>query len=61
MGLATERFLELLASAAYDHTKNDGRKTVTYKDLAQAVKGIDQFEFLDQVIPMQAFLSSPCF
>jgi histone H3/H4 len=53
MGLATEKFLELLATSAYDQTRKDGRKTVTYKDLATAVRNIDQFEFLDQVIPMQ--------
>jgi hypothetical protein len=49
MGLATERFLELLAVSAYDQTRKDARKTVTYKDLATAVRNVDQFEFLDQV------------
>ncbi|GAA5815723.1 hypothetical protein MFLAVUS_009237 [Mucor flavus] len=48
---ATELFMEYLVTEAFEKAKKDKRKTVYYKDLAGAVKEIEQFEFLEDVIP----------
>lgn len=46
-----EIFLGYLVKHAYQYTKRDKRKTVSYKDLLLTVKEVDQFVFLDDVVP----------
>ena len=53
MAVAAEAFLESLAKESFTFTKMDGRKTVTYKDVAKAVEAVVAFEFLEGT----AFLS----
>ncbi|KAI8890245.1 histone-fold-containing protein [Backusella circina FSU 941] len=48
---ATELFMEYLVTEAFTKAKKDKRKTVYYKDLANTVKEVEQFEFLEDVIP----------
>ncbi|KAG2211649.1 histone-fold-containing protein [Mucor mucedo] len=48
---ATELFMEYLVTEAFTKAKKEKRKTVYYRDLAGTVKEIEQFEFLEDVIP----------
>lgn len=48
---ATELFMEYLVTEAFAKAKKEKRKTVYYKDLAGTVKEVEQFEFLEDVIP----------
>ncbi|KAI8364954.1 histone-fold-containing protein [Blakeslea trispora] len=48
---ATELFMEYLVTEAFSKAKQEKRKTVYYRDLASTVKEIEQFEFLEDVIP----------
>ncbi|OAD72888.1 transcription factor CBF, partial [Phycomyces blakesleeanus NRRL 1555(-)] len=48
---ATELFMEYLVTEGYQRAKRDKRKTVYYKDLASTVTEVEQFEFLEDVIP----------
>ncbi|KAL1930843.1 hypothetical protein VTP01DRAFT_9980 [Rhizomucor pusillus] len=48
---ATELFIEYLVNEGLTRAKRDKRKTVYYKDLASTVSEIEQFEFLEDVIP----------
>ncbi|KAJ2955108.1 hypothetical protein NQZ79_g8843 [Umbelopsis isabellina] len=48
---ATELFMEYLANEGFAKAKKEKRKTVYYKDLASVVNEVDQFEFLEDVIP----------
>jgi histone H3/H4 len=50
--VATEVFLQYLIKHAHQYTRRDNRKTVSYKDLALAVKEVEQLDlFLQDVIP----------
>jgi DNA polymerase epsilon subunit 4 len=49
MSAATELFLQELADAAWKHTSRDSRKTILYKDVANAVESSIEFEFLNDV------------
>ncbi|KAI8804122.1 histone-fold-containing protein [Cladochytrium replicatum] len=48
---AGERFLELLASSAYEYTSHELRKIVTYKDVATAIKSREELLFLEDTVP----------
>jgi histone H3/H4 len=48
---ATEMFLELLSQEAAQYTLSDHRKTVGYKDVAQAISDVHEFEFLMDIVP----------
>ena len=50
MSAATELFLQELAEAAWKHTSRDSRKTILYKDVANAVESSIEFEFLSDVM-----------
>jgi hypothetical protein len=43
--------MEYLVTEAFAKAKREKRKTVYYRDLASTVKEVDQFEFLEDVIP----------
>jgi DNA polymerase epsilon subunit 4 len=43
--------MEYLVTEAFTKAKTEKRKTVYYRDLASTVKEVDQFEFLEDVIP----------
>jgi histone H3/H4 len=51
VSLATEYFLEYFAKKSYSQSQGEKRRTVTYKDIANVVKDIDQLEFLSDVVP----------
>lgn len=51
---ATELFVEQLTAAAFAQTAKTGRKTLAYNDCAQAVLESDCYEFLADVMPLQA-------
>ncbi|KAG0227601.1 hypothetical protein BGW42_002823 [Actinomortierella wolfii] len=51
ISLATELFLESFTSKAYGLARMEKRKTVFYKDLANAVSQYDTLEFLQDVVP----------
>ncbi|ORZ03430.1 histone-fold-containing protein [Syncephalastrum racemosum] len=55
---ATELFMEYLVSEGLNRARKDKRKTIFYKDLASAVSSIEQFEFLEDVIPHTMTLKS---
>ncbi|KAG0172845.1 hypothetical protein DFQ28_009808 [Apophysomyces sp. BC1034] len=55
---ATELFMEYLITEGFDRAKRDKRKTVFYKDLASAVSEVEQFEFLEDVIPQTMTLKA---
>ncbi|KAG2185435.1 hypothetical protein INT44_002226 [Umbelopsis vinacea] len=55
---ATELFMEYLANEGFAKAKKEKRKTVYYKDLASVVGEVDQFEFLEDVIPQTMPLKS---
>ncbi|KAI8583828.1 hypothetical protein K450DRAFT_220160 [Umbelopsis ramanniana AG] len=56
---ATELFMEYLANEGFAKAKKEKRKTVYYKDLvASVVSEVDQFEFLEDVIPQTMPLKS---
>ncbi|KAJ3299984.1 hypothetical protein HK104_005477 [Borealophlyctis nickersoniae] len=58
---ATELFLELMAQKSYDFTRQEQRKTVTYKDVATAVSKCDELEFLSGIFNATVwFYGSPC-
>ncbi|KAI9270411.1 histone-fold-containing protein [Phascolomyces articulosus] len=48
---ATELFMEYLVKEGFTRARKEKRKTVYYKDLASAVSEVEQFEFLEDVIP----------
>ncbi|KAJ3048332.1 hypothetical protein HK097_010676 [Rhizophlyctis rosea] len=48
---ATELFLAHLAQKSYSLTREDQRKTITYKDVANAISKHDDLEFLADVVP----------
>ncbi|KAJ8659180.1 hypothetical protein O0I10_005219 [Lichtheimia ornata] len=48
---ATELFMEYLVQEGFTRARNEKRKTIFYKDLASAVSEVEQFEFLEDVIP----------
>lgn len=48
---ATELFIETLAQTGYGFAKLDKRKTLQYKDLANATASFERLEFLADVIP----------
>lgn len=48
---ATEIFVEYLTQHAYQYTKRDKRKTMAYRDVVNAVLEVEQFDFLQDVIP----------
>ncbi|KAJ3357196.1 hypothetical protein HDU91_005446 [Kappamyces sp. JEL0680] len=50
--VATQLFLELLVLESHQFTAQQGRKTVSYQDVAAAVHDIHEFEFLAEVVPM---------
>ncbi|KAI9143149.1 histone-fold-containing protein [Paraphysoderma sedebokerense] len=49
---STEIMIEQLMQKAYEYTRRDNRKTLQYKDIANAVKNVDGLEFLMDTIPM---------
>ncbi|KAI8912803.1 histone-fold-containing protein [Gorgonomyces haynaldii] len=49
--LACEMFLELITQEASQYCQQDGRKTISYKDIAQAVHDVHEFEFLLDIVP----------
>ncbi|KAI3638801.1 hypothetical protein MIR68_003299 [Amoeboaphelidium protococcarum] len=49
----TEVWLDYFIQHIYQYTKRDGRKGISYKDVALAVREVDQFEFLDDIVPMK--------
>ncbi|KAI9016698.1 histone-fold-containing protein [Hyaloraphidium curvatum] len=51
VAFSTEIFLGYLLERAYEYAQKDKRKTVMYKDIAAAVRDIEQLEFLRDVIP----------
>lgn len=55
---AAELLLEHLAEESCKYTVSDNRKTMQYKDVAQAVKECDVFDFLEEVIPERYTLQS---
>ncbi|KAI7852411.1 histone-fold-containing protein [Circinella umbellata] len=48
---ATELFMEYLVKEGFTRARKEKRKTVYYKDLASSVSEVEQFEFLEDVIP----------
>ncbi|KAI8140632.1 histone-fold-containing protein [Fennellomyces sp. T-0311] len=48
---ATELFMEYLVKEGFTRARKEKRKTIYYKDLASAVSEVEQFEFLEDVIP----------
>ncbi|KAK9472355.1 histone-fold-containing protein, partial [Dipodascopsis tothii] len=44
--IATELFIEYLCEQGLQMSRNDRRKTLHYKDLANAVSKMDELEFL---------------
>ncbi|KAI9488102.1 histone-fold-containing protein [Zychaea mexicana] len=48
---ATELFMEYLVKEGFTRARKEKRKTIFYKDLASAVSEVEQFEFLEDVIP----------
>ncbi|KAI8967337.1 histone-fold-containing protein, partial [Mycotypha africana] len=48
---ATELFIKYFVNEAFAKSKKDKRKTIYYKDLANTVSDVEQFEFLEDVIP----------
>ncbi len=55
---AAELLLEHLAEESCKYTTSENRKTIQYKDVAQAVKECDVFDFLEEVIPERYTLQS---
>ena len=51
VAVATEMFLEVLSKEAFDYTKRDGRKAVTYRDVSSAVNDVHELEFLTEIVP----------
>jgi len=42
-------FLEFLVEEAYNYTKSDKRKVLSYKDLSAVVRDMEVFDFLNDV------------
>ncbi|GHJ89417.1 hypothetical protein NliqN6_5819 [Naganishia liquefaciens] len=57
LSIATEQFLKRMADSGYVKARMDGRKTVTLKDLSNAVKHQPEMEFLSDIIPAAVPLS----
>ncbi|KAI9317649.1 histone-fold-containing protein [Dichotomocladium elegans] len=55
---ATELFMEYLVQEGLSRARGEKRKTIYYKDLASAVGEVEQFEFLEDVIPQTMTLKS---
>ncbi|PFH53877.1 hypothetical protein AMATHDRAFT_136556 [Amanita thiersii Skay4041] len=51
ISLATEEFIRRLAQASQRVASRDNRATVQYKDLATVVRKVDEFLFLEELIP----------
>ncbi|EGF80712.1 hypothetical protein BATDEDRAFT_88393 [Batrachochytrium dendrobatidis JAM81] len=51
VAVATELFLELLTSEAFDYAKRDHRRSLNYSDVALAVNDVQEFEFLTEIVP----------
>jgi len=47
---ATELFIDYLTKESYQFTKNSGRKTLQYDDIAETVNQSDEFSFLEDII-----------
>ncbi|KAI8366625.1 histone-fold-containing protein [Radiomyces spectabilis] len=58
VSFATELFMEYLVTEGFSRAKRDKRKTIYYKDLATAVNEVEQFEFLEDVIPQTMTLKA---
>ncbi|KAK9455081.1 histone-fold-containing protein [Dipodascopsis uninucleata] len=57
IAVATEMFIKHICEQGAQISKNDKRKTLLYKDLANAVDRSDELEFLTDVIPRTMPLS----
>lgn len=55
---AAELLLEHLAEESSKHTDSDNRKIIQYKDVVQAVKECDVFDFLEDIVPERHNLQS---
>lgn len=51
ISVATELFIQRLAKSAHNIAAREKRKQIQYKDVAECVSRIDQFEFLADVVP----------
>lgn len=49
---AAELLLEHLAGESYKGASRESKKMIQYKDLAQAVRSEEAFDFLEDIIPM---------
>ncbi|KAF9985189.1 hypothetical protein BGZ65_011496 [Modicella reniformis] len=58
ISVATEMFLESFTAKAFNLSKLEKRKTVSYKDLATAVTQHDSLEFLQDVVPKTLTLTA---
>ena len=52
VAVMTEQFVGYLVKHAIQYTNKDKRKTIKYKDLANVVNEVEQFQFLQDIIPM---------
>ena len=48
---ATELMIEHLAKEAHKNSNGSQRKTIQYQDLASAVDALEEFDFLQDIIP----------
>ncbi len=55
---APELLLEHLAEESSRHMSNDNRKMLQYRDMVQAVKECDVFDFLEDIVPERHNLQS---
>ncbi len=55
---ASELLLEHLAEESSRHMSNDNRKMLQYRDMVQAVKECDVFDFLEDIVPERHNLQS---
>ena len=49
--VAAEMFLEILAKEALQVCVREGRKTISFRDLATAVSEVYELEFLQDIVP----------
>ncbi len=52
MNVATQLFMEILVLETYQITASQGRKTISYQDIATAVHDIHEFDFLTELVPL---------
>ncbi|CAH7670803.1 hypothetical protein BY996DRAFT_7588658 [Phakopsora pachyrhizi] len=63
ISIATEFFIRKLTDSGFDHAKKEKRVFVKYNDIAKAIKSNDEYQWLEEVIPVSrplgAILSDP--